>query len=75
MEATWKLEENSKDSDSTSSGNVSSQQVLKNYWEKRRDDSLMLVTIHDDMRNVLNMQKITQNSKRWDYLHVPGGGT
>ena len=75
MEATWKLEENSKDSDSTSSGNVSSQQVLKNYWEKRRDDSLMLVTIHDEMRNVLNMQKITQNSKRWDYLHVPGGGT
>ena len=29
------------------------------YWERRRDDSLMLATIHDDTWNMLNMQQIT----------------
>ena len=35
----------------------------------------MLATIHDDTWNVLNMQHITPNSKRWDYSDIPGGGT
>ena len=34
----------------------------------------MLATIHDDTWNVLNMQHITPNSKRWDYLDIPVGG-
>ena len=33
----------------------------------------MLATIHDTW-NVLNMQHITPNSKRWDYSDNPGGG-
>ena len=36
------------------------QQGLKRYWEKRRDDSLMLATIHEDTWKVLNMQHITR---------------
>ena len=52
------------------------QQVLKRYWEKRRDDSLMLATIiiHEDTWKVLNMQHITSNSKRRDYSNIPSGG-
>ena len=34
----------------------------------------MLATIRDDTSNVLNMQHITPNSKRWDYSDIPGGG-
>ena len=34
----------------------------------------MLATIRDDTWNVLNMQHITPNSKRWDYSDIPGGG-
>ena len=34
----------------------------------------MLVTIHDDKWNVLSMQHITKNSKRFDYSNIPGGG-
>ena len=34
----------------------------------------MLPTIHDDTRNVLNIQHITPNSKRWDYSDIPSGG-
>ena len=41
---------------------------------KRKDASQMLATIHDDTWNVLNMQHITQNSKRWDYSDIPNGG-
>ena len=33
----------------------------------------MLATIHDDTWNMLNMQHIIQNSKRWDYSGIPGG--
>ena len=33
----------------------------------------MLATICDDTWNVLNMQPITPNSKRWDYSDTPGG--
>ena len=33
----------------------------------------MLATIRDDTWNVLNMQHITPNSKRWDYSDIPGG--
>ena len=33
----------------------------------------MLATIRDDTWNVLNMQHITSNSKRWDYSDIPGG--
>ena len=35
----------------------------------------MLDTIRDDTWNMLNMQHITLNSKRWDYSDFPGGGT
>ena len=35
----------------------------------------MLATVRDDTWNVLNMQHITLNSKRWDYPAIPGGGT
>ena len=34
----------------------------------------MLATIRDDTWNVLNMQPITANSKRWDYSDIPCGG-
>ena len=34
----------------------------------------MLATIRDDTWNVLNMQHMTPNSKRWDYSDTPGGG-
>ena len=34
----------------------------------------MLATICDNTWNVLNMQHITPNSKRWDYSDIPGGG-
>ena len=43
--------------------------------KNRRDDLLMLVTICDDTWNVLNMQHISPNSKRWDYANMSGGGT
>ena len=49
------------------------QQGLMSYWEKRRDGSLKLATIRDDTWNVLNMQHITPNSKRWDYSDIPIG--
>ena len=49
------------------------QHGLKSYWEKRRDGSLKLATIRDDTWNVLNMQHITPNSKRWDYSDIPVG--
>ena len=51
----------------------SPQQDLKSYWEMRGDDSLMLVTIRDDTRYVLNMH-ITPYSKRWDYSDSSAGG-
>ena len=35
----------------------------------------MLATIRDDTRNVLDMQHITANSKRMDYLDTLDGGT
>ena len=28
----------------------------------------------DDMSNMLNMQHIIPNLKRWDYSDIPGGG-
>ena len=34
----------------------------------------MLATVHDDTWNVLNMQHITPNLRRWDYSDIPGGG-
>ena len=34
----------------------------------------MLATIHDDTWNVLNMQYITPNTKRWDYSDIHGSG-
>ena len=33
-------------------------------------DSLTLATIRDDTWNVLNMQYITPNTKRWDYSDI-----
>ena len=41
---------------------------------KGKGSQPMLVTIYDDTWNVLNMQHITSNSKRWDYSDTPGGG-
>ena len=35
----------------------------------------MMATIRDDTWNVLHIQHITRNSKRWDYSDIPGGGT
>ena len=63
----------SNDRDSNFSGSVFLQPSLKSYWE-RRDDSLMLATIQDETWNVLNMQHIIPNSKKWDYSDIPGGG-
>ena len=64
--------------------NVFLQQGLENYWEKRRDDWLMLATIcddtwNDDIWNVFNMQHIIQNLERlfrhswWCYLKILNG--
>ena len=47
--------------------NISPQQDLTIYWEEIRDRSLIFATIRDDTWNVLNMQHINQNSKRWNY--------
>ena len=33
-----------------------------------------MATIRDDKWNMLNMQHITPNSERWDYLDIPSGG-
>ena len=46
------------------------QQSLKSYWERRRDDSLMLAKLRDDTWNMLNMQHIIPNSKRWDFSDI-----
>ena len=35
---------------------------------------LLLATISDDTLNVLNMQHIIPNLKRWDYSDIPDGG-
>ena len=32
----------------------------------------MLATIRDDKWNVLNMQHLTPNLKRWDHSDIPG---
>ena len=50
-----------------------SPQGIKSYWERKRDESLMLATIRNDTWKVLNMQHITLNSKRWAYSNIPGG--
>ena len=34
----------------------------------------MLAIIRDDTWNVLNIQHITPNAKRWDYPDIPSGG-
>ena len=34
----------------------------------------MMATIREDTWNVINMQHITPNSKRWDNSDIPGGG-
>ena len=33
----------------------------------------MVATIRDNTWNVLNMQRVILNSKRWDYSDIPGG--
>ena len=35
----------------------------------------MLATIHDDTRNMLNMQHMTPNQERWGHSDIPGEGT
>ena len=47
---------------------------LKNYQDKRKDD-MILATIRDDTWNVLNMQHMTSNWKRLDYLDILGDDT
>ena len=37
--------------------------LVKSYWEKRKDDSIMLATIHDNTWKVLKLQHITQTGK------------
>ena len=44
---------------------------LKGYWEERRSDWLMLVTVCDDTWNVFNMQHTIPNSKKWNYSDIP----
>ena len=34
----------------------------------------MLATIRDDTWNVLNMQHLIRNLKRWDHSDIAGGG-
>ena len=49
------------------------------YPAKRKEllgkETGLLTDVDDDTRNLFNMQRITPNSKRWDYLDIPGGGT
>ena len=45
--------------------------VLTSYWERWRDDSLMLAKIGDDTWDMLNMWHIIPNSKKWDYSDIP----
>ena len=47
----------------------------KESLRKEKGWPLMLATICDDTRNVLNMQHITPNLKRWDYSYILHGGT
>ena len=42
--------------------------------QQRKNSSLMMATIRNDTLNVLNMQHITPNSKRWNHSDIPGGG-
>ena len=51
------------------------QQGLKSYWERRRDESLIVATIRDDQWKMINIQQITPNLKRWDYSDIHDGGT
>ena len=59
----------SKDSDS----NVFLQLGLESYWDRKRNDSLMLDTSHVDTWNMLNIQHIALNVKRWDYSDILTG--
>ena len=83
--ATWKskiLEHKSKDRVRIFFHNVFLQQGLKNCWEKRRGDWLVLLgllwclgsikdTIYDDAWNVSNMQQITPNLKKMGFFRHP----
>ena len=68
------LKNKSKYSDSNFLGMFSSSKTSRAIEKKRKEGPLMLATIRDDAWNVLNMQHITPNSKRWDYSDIPGGG-
>ena len=68
-----------KSKDFVFSGNIPSPSK-KNYSERQRMRkilmlTLILATIPDDTRNILNLQYITPNSEIWDYSDIPGGGT
>ena len=69
------LKNKSKDSDSNFLVMFSASKASRaiDNSEKRRYGPLMLATIRDDTWNVLNIQHITPNSKRWDYSDTPGG--
>ena len=47
----------------------------KELLSEQRNDPLALATIRDDTWNVLNMQRINPNSKRWNYYDISGSGT
>ena len=57
------LEDKSKDRDSIFWQFSSDKALTQKYWERRRDDTLMLSTIRDDTWNVLNVQHIILNDK------------
>ena len=72
---TWNdkgLKNVSKDRDSNFLVMFSSRKASKAI-EKREGRPLMLVTIRGDTYNMLNMQHIIWNSKRWDYSDTPDG--
>ena len=64
----------SKDNDGHFLVMSSSSKASSAIEKKRRDGPLMLATIRDVTWNVLSMQHITLNSKRWNYSDTPGGG-
>ena len=76
MKVTWNskiLKNKSKDRDSNFLVMFFSSKAWRAIEKKRRDGSLKLATIRDDTWNVLNLQHITPNSKRWDYSDIPSG--
>ena len=45
--------------------------IIKNSWEKRTEDSLMLATIRDDTRNMVKMQHVAPKYKKMGSFRHP----